>query len=139
MALNSVTTAKGTSSLELHALLRKTRQCAALTRVMRSRLGGATISEEERELVDLSSDLGTLVYQDLLNRPSSLGSLAAFEVAGKLSATLESLSEANGRLSTAPDDEQRLVLVTRIGWLQNSADDLAEELVGLVEDFCAGE
>ena len=126
MAPNSVNTAQQQTKPELDELTKKIRQCAALTGLMRSQLGGATISDAESEILDLTRDLTHLIYEEL-SRMRIPTTNDAWEVSGRLAATMDAIVDANQRVSAAADDERR-VLVTRIGWLQNLADDLAEEL-----------
>lgn len=123
---------------DISIVLRKAQQCAALAAVVRERLGGATISSDESELFALQSELAKFVYEVILSwPPGSPDNEAAFGASGKLYAALEALSDANQQVAGERDDEQRRELVTRIGWLQISAADLAQELIALIEDLGA--
>ena len=127
---------QGASQAEALILLQHARQCAALTRVARDRGNAGAEGEFESEISILARDLAAKINHVYMHSTSGdIGQAQAFATSGKLQATLECICELNERaerILEVADDAKRDALWCRIGWLHNSADDLAQALARLL-------
>lgn len=124
------------SNLPITAILKEAKQLAAVTSIICDELGGATIDSRETELIGLADDLAAGIYDHFSHNPSTRESVSAYGASGKLAALMTSIVHANARAALAVEDGDRDALVTQIGWLQNNAREVAEELADLVEQLC---
>ena len=125
------------SSLPTTAILREAKQLAALTSFVRDEFGGCAIESRESELVGLADDLATGIYDYFRNSPTSGQAGAVYGASGKVAAVVTSIAHAIASAPLAADDEARDALAARIGWLQLSASEIAEDLACHLEQLCA--
>lgn len=128
------------SNIPLSVILKEAKQLAALTSIISDELGGAAIDSRETELIGLADDLAAGIYDHFSNSVTSGKAAAAFVAigeSGKMAAIIKAIVQANARAKAATDEDERGALINQIGWLQNSAVELADKLTCLIEEMCA--
>lgn len=125
------------SNLPLSAILKEARQLAALTSIIRDQFGGLTIDSREVELVGLADDIASVIFDHFRQSPTSGAAGAAYGTSGKLEAVMASIVHANSCAKLTTNEDELGALAGRIGWLQLTAGDMAEELAQQIEQLCA--
>ena len=119
-------------------LLRNAKQCAALTGCIRVSRDDFENDEAIAELATLAYDLASGMHLYFLHSTAASNTEGrAFGVSGKLYSTLAAIDEIAGPDTTASGQREYETVACRVGWLQNAADDLAKELLGLVRELQA--
>lgn len=114
-------------------LLRNAKQCAALTYCIRVSRDDFENDEAMAELATLAYDLAAGMHRHFLHSASASDTEGkAFGVSGKLYATLAAIDDCAGPRTMETGQPDYATVACRVGWLQNAANDLAEELRELI-------
>lgn len=125
------------SNLPLSAILKEAKQLAALVSIVGDEFGDNTFDSRETELIGLADTLAAGIYDHFRHSPTSGTAGAAYGASGRLAAVLTSIVHAYACAALAADESERDDLANRVGWMQLTAREIADELAGHVEQLCA--
>ena len=117
-------------------LLQKARHLAALITTIKQHVTGLATTGAELDLVDLQTSMASEI-EAACDSTYEAAAHAAYALAAKLHVICMSIVVNNQLSEKVSADGERSMLAERIGWLQDIAEDYAEELVGAVEVACA--